>query len=128
MATDRGPLMVQQRAAHAQQVVERALASPDPVAYRRHARHLGPAILGNGLGQALATAAANKDSRSLYEDVREWLCDVCPWTPYRGARDLIAAIAQGDRHAYMWATEESLAWLEWVKKLAVARIAGEERP
>lgn len=127
MATDRGPLMVQHRAGHALKVVGRALVSQDPVAYRRHARHLGPAILMNGLGQALATAAANKDSKQLYKDLREWLCDACPWTRYRGAPDLITAIAQGDRSAYMWATEESLAWLEWVKKLAVARIPGEER-
>ena len=128
MAEGAPALMTQQRAQHALAVVNRAAASADAGKYRQHARQLGPAILINGLGQALATAAATADSQPLYRDLSEWLCDTCPWSPVHGASNAIAAIAEGDRASYMWAAEESLAWLEWVKKLAVAQIAEVAKP
>lgn len=125
-----GRTMEQLRARHALAVVGRVAngQGDKPTAYRRHARRLGPAILMNGLGQAAATLAASSDARQLYDDLTTWLCRECPGSPYAGKADLIAAIADGSRTHYMWASEEALAWLEWVKKIAVAQLPGGDEP
>ncbi|MGI9951585.1 type III-B CRISPR module-associated protein Cmr5 [Moorellaceae bacterium AZ2] len=89
---------------------------------------LPAAILTNGLGQAAATllAQAKGNERDahyiLYQDLQDWLCRDDPegWAPYRGETDLMAAIVSYDRTAYLRAQAEALAWLEWLKKFAVA--------
>jgi len=83
-------------------------------------------ILTNGLGQAAATLLARAEGNKedpygvLYEALSGWLCRNDPQAPYNGARDLMEAIVQNDRTAYLGAQMEALAWLEWMKKFAVA--------
>jgi CRISPR type III-B/RAMP module-associated protein Cmr5 len=122
--------MEQLRARHALSVVAKAATRgpQDKSAYRRQARRLGPAILMNGLGQAAATLAASSDARPLYDDLSSWLCRKYPRSPYAEQSDLIEAIATGTRNQFMWASEEALSWLEWVKKLAVAQLPDGEEP
>ena len=63
----------------------------------------------------------NKDAHYvLYEDLEEWLCRGCKHSPYSCAEDLMDAIIEKDRDAYMRAQAEALAWLQWLKKFAVA--------
>lgn len=89
---------------------------------------LPAAILNNGLGQAAATllAQAKGDKEDahylLYQAVRDWLCREDPEgrAPYQGETDLMEAIVSHDRTAYLHAQAEALAWLEWLKKFAVA--------
>lgn len=83
-------------------------------------------ILINGLGQASATllAQAGGDEKDahyiLYCALEEWLCRDDPQAPYRGSENLMDAIVSSDRSKYILAQEEALAWLEWLKRFAVA--------
>lgn len=83
-------------------------------------------ILTNGLGQAAAMLLAQakggrKDAhRLLYDALESWLCRDHPQAPYRGESDLMKAIVERDRATYLYAQAEALAWLEWLKKFAVA--------
>lgn len=83
-------------------------------------------ILANGLGQAAATllAQAKGDERDahylLYQALQDWLCRNDPQAPYRGETKLMDAIVNHDRTTYLRAQAEALAWLEWLKKFAVA--------
>lgn len=97
--------------------------------YRSYVDQLGPTIVMNGLGQALATerAAAGKQPGSdrerahlrLYENVQRWLCrdDGGIYPP---GTDLLKSIATGDESLYLMAQAEALAWLEWHKKFCRA--------
>lgn len=93
----------------------------------------------NGLGQAMAQLLAaakgeqaeqqRKDQPQseypdphvlVYRNIKDWLCRDHPAAPYRGKKDLLEAIMEHDRYTYQWAIAETMAWLEWHKKLAVA--------
>lgn len=100
--------------------------------YRAYADRLGPSILMNGLGQALATerAAAGSspkkaDERAhdrLYRNLEAWLCRA--GGVYESAagpdRDLLKAIVQHGEADYLRAQAEALAWLVWHKKFCRA--------
>ncbi len=95
--------------------------------YRAYVDRLGPTIVMNGLGQALATerAAAGSQPRrddeqaqahdELYVSLQSWLCrkegGVYPSNP-----DLLQAIMGNEEALYLYAQAEALAWLEWHKK------------
>ncbi len=98
--------------------------------YRSYVDRLGPAIVMNGLGQALATerAAAESSPKSdqqcahheLYTNLKQWLCgdgDV-----YSSKADLLDAIVDNDETLYLRARAEALAWLDWHKKFCRAYI------
>ena len=104
--------------------------------YRAYVDRLGPAIVMNGLGQALATelAAAGPNPRNagecahseLYAGLHRWLCRKGGGV-YPGRRDLLRAITQHDEQRYLLAQAEALAWLEWHKKCCRASFPkGEE--
>ena len=95
--------------------------------YVSYAKALPAEILQMGLGQALATLlSAAKGATSdphylLYDDVKDWLTGRDnPDAPYAGQSDLMTAITQRDEAAYLHAQAEALAYLEWLKKFAVA--------
>jgi CRISPR-associated protein Cmr5 len=112
--------------------------------YRAYADRLGPAIVMNGLGQALATEraaagpAADRESpdrqahAALYENVSQWLCRAGDGV-FHGEPDLLAALMAGDQAGYLRAQAEVLAWLTWHKKFCHAELPrraagpGEER-
>ena len=92
--------------------------------YRSYVDRLGPAIVMNGLGQALATELAAAGSREsvdqmahheLYESLNRWLCRE-EGGVYPSENDLLKAITEHNEKLYLRAQVEALAWLEWHKK------------
>ena len=98
--------------------------------YRAYVDRLGPTIIMNGLGQALATECASaganekKNDREkahdeLYKSVSAWLCRSTDGV-YAGQTDLLQAITEQDEKHYLHAQAEALSWLVWHKKLCRA--------
>lgn len=91
--------------------------------YRSYVDRLGPTIVMNGLGQALATELAatgiKEAHRKLYDCVASWLCRGDGGV-YPGESDLLQAIVSNDEECYLRAQVETLAWLEWHKKFCRA--------
>ena len=93
--------------------------------YRAYVDRLGPAIVMNGLGQALATERAAAGARQnsedekahaeLYAGLNRWLCHPEQGI-YRGCTDLMQALMENDESLYLRAQAEALAWLQWHKK------------
>ena len=102
--------------------------------YRSYVDRLGPAILINGLGQALAmelaAAGSNRQMEDeqahyqLYRNVRDLLSK--PGAAYAGKDDLLDAILSGDQDQYIAAQAETLSWLSWHKKFCQAYLPREE--
>jgi CRISPR-associated protein Cmr5 len=102
--------------------------------YRSYVDRLGPAILINGLGQALAMelAAAGSNRRKeeeqahyqLYRNMLDLLCR--PGACYGGKDDVLDAILTGDQDQYVRAQAEALSWLSWHKKFCQAYLPREE--
>jgi CRISPR-associated protein Cmr5 len=116
-------LLDQRRAAHALKAVKRVANEPPSLQsdYVRRVQSLGAAILTNGLGQAAATyRAAGAGSQAVYNDLSDWLCHGSHYAPFQEHDDLLQAICDADRAQYMRAVSESLAWVTWLKKFAVA--------
>ena len=104
--------------------------------YRAYVDRLGPAIVMNGLGQALATerAAAGPQQgnhreeahHELYVSLQSWLCRQDAGV-YLNSKDLLQAIMENDESRYLHAQAEALAWIEWHKKCCRASFPkGEE--
>ncbi len=90
--------------------------------YRSYVDRLGPAIVMNGLGQALATEiAAGGEHKALYKNVECWLCR-SEGGVYSGSGDvgLLASIVRHGQDKYLHAQAEALAWLRWHKKFCRA--------
>ncbi len=101
--------------------------------YRSYVERLGPAILINGLGQALAMelAAADKKKKDdeqahhqLYSNIHDLLCRA--GSVYPPQSDLIEAVLNGSQDQYIAAQTETLAWLSWHKKFCQAYLPREE--
>ena len=117
----------QRRAAHALKRINELNAQEAEFKsrYRSYVDRLGPAILMNGLGQALAAeqaAAGEKPSSAdqrahheLYAGLSKWLCDPVQGI-YRGHSNLLQALMENDQRLYLRAQTEALAWLQWHKK------------
>lgn len=93
--------------------------------YRAYVDRLGPAIVMNGLGQALASERARGADGSkgnahheLYKSLAGWLCRTDGVYP---GSDLLEAITEHCESRYLLAQAEALAWLEWHKKFCTAR-------
>ncbi|HHW39900.1 MAG TPA: type III-B CRISPR module-associated protein Cmr5 [Syntrophomonadaceae bacterium] len=119
----------QKRAQHALNKVkqiERDYVEEKQEMFVSYVENLPSMILTNGFGQAVAMLLAQaRGDRSdahylLYSCLEEWLCRDEPQAPYRAENDLMAAIVNCDRGTYLRAQAEALAWLEWMKKFAVA--------
>lgn len=94
--------------------------------YRAYADRLGPSIVMNGLGQALATERAaagprptktdeQQAHRELYVGLQNWLCRQDGGV-YPSSSDILQALVENDESHYVQAQAEALAWLEWHKK------------
>lgn len=96
--------------------------------YKSYVSALPANILQNGFGQAMAMELAadkNKNTahRQLYDHIQDWLCSNTvknPNAPYLSNQILINAIVEGDQQKYIQAQTEAMAYLEWLKKFAVA--------
>lgn len=131
-----------ERAAHALATITGLPA--DVKKYTSYVKGLPATILQNGLGQAMATLLAaskgkpamkqkdgenvvNEAHRLLYTHIQQWLCRDDALAPYRekeaiadGSTVLMTRITDGDEPAYIRAQAEALAYLNWLKKFAVA--------
>ena len=137
----------QQRAANALARVQELNARSDGFKkrYRSYVDRLGPGIVMNGLGQALATEravagpppldpaastpgdAADKEAhRELYTSLHQWLCRADGGI-YPNERDLLSAIVSHGQSEYLHAQAEALSWLEWHKKCCRAAYPKDER-
>ncbi|HEX9731862.1 MAG TPA: type III-B CRISPR module-associated protein Cmr5 [Thermoanaerobaculia bacterium] len=124
------PTREHQRAQHALQAVRVLQEEKWAPRYRSYVDRLGPAILRNGLGQALAgeLAAAGSESgeseahRRLYANLESWLCG--KERPYPAA-PLLDALVKGEEDEYLRAHAEAMAWLEWHKRFCRAYIPRE---
>lgn len=129
----------QQRAANALERVSKLRGNSEPFRkrYRAYVDRLSPAIVMNGLGQALATERAaagspphgDDDKRAhheLYRSLEQWLCRK-EGGVYADQVDLLQAIMKEDESFYLRAQAEALAWLLWHKKFCRAEFPrGEE--
>ena len=128
----------QQRAAHALARVAELQAQKTEFKkrYRPYVDRLGPAIVMNGLGQALATERAAAGSKpetddekahhELYAGLSAWLCRPDGGIYPRG-NDLLQELMEQGEERYLRAQAEALAWLEWHKKCCRASFPkGEE--
>ena len=119
----------QRRAAHALARVRELdrYSSAFKTRYRSYVDRLGPSIVMNGLGQALATERAaagakpTKDDEKahdeLYKSLSTWLCRNEDGVYRSGQdRDLLQELMEHDESSYLRAQAEALAWLEWHKK------------
>jgi CRISPR-associated protein Cmr5 len=124
------PSLDQRRAAHALKRVEELEKEDAKIAgrYVGYVKALPATILSNGLGQALATELAARDEAHdrLAEHVARWLLEA-PGSPYGKdlpkadhAKVLLNRIVVGDQRAYVWGQAEAIAYVGWLKKLAVA--------
>lgn len=96
--------------------------------YCSYVDRLGPAIVMNGLGQALATERAAAGSQlengrqqahhELYTSLELWLCG--EGAVYESSEDLLEAIIDNSETLYLRAQAEALAWIEWHKKFTRA--------
>ncbi|OIR24511.1 type III-B CRISPR module-associated protein Cmr5 [Bathymodiolus thermophilus thioautotrophic gill symbiont] len=130
----------QQRAEHALNNIceESGKARKLKEKYKSYASALPANILQNGFGQAMAMELASaKDSKGeetahkqLYEHIQSWLCEVNqPNSPYKNVehnQNLIIAIIKNDQKTYIQAQTEAMAYLEWLKKFAVAFLVEKE--
>ena len=123
--------IVQQRAQNALERTKELNSRQDDEfkrSYRSYVDRLGPAIVMNGLGQALATerAAAGSHPKNgrprahheLYKSLERWLCG--EEVVYESHDDLLEAITGNGEALYLRAQAEALAWLEWHKKFTRA--------
>lgn len=116
------PTLDQRRAAHAWEAVEN-VKPRDGEDFGREAKRLPVRVLTAGLGPALAFAHAKKSSsrplEQLLTALDRWVLEVC--TEGAQGRDLQSALMRSDAVFLRRATEESLAYLTWVARLAEAR-------
>lgn len=102
--------------------------------YCSYVEALPAAVVMNGLGQAVATLRANANGENprniacdrLYKHLSDWLCG-SSLAPYSGSGDLLDAITSKGQNQYLLAQAEALAYLEWLKKFAVAFIEKTEK-
>ncbi|MFH1575058.1 MAG: type III-B CRISPR module-associated protein Cmr5 [Acidobacteriota bacterium] len=114
----------QRRAAHAWSAVQAAKSGKNWREYRGQAKKLPTRIMTSGLGQALAFLHAKKYAPELLKDIADWVLDKRRNPENAGEKPdekaLIEAIIQGDSDSLRRATDETLAYLQWLNRFAEA--------
>lgn len=127
-----GRSLDQRRATHAMGWVEKvkgAVSPKDCERYRAYVDRLGPAVVINGLGQALAMEHAQAGGgstdphRMLAGGLEAWLSD--PGCALFAAGDMLRQLCTSDQQTYLRAQAEALAWLTWHKRLCRAAFGSE---
>jgi len=119
------------RAAHALKMVEAIKGKKFASSYRSYVERLGPMIISNGLGMAIAMETSYKggsDNNSneevghgeLLKTLKEWLDErkICN----KSKDDIIVQLVTWDQDKYILAQMEVLSYLEWLKKFCRAYI------
>jgi len=127
----------QLRAKHAwtriKKLMEAFKDSKDQEEYAGEAKKLPMRIMASGLGQALAfiLAKANKGEKpkehliQLHNDLSDW---VIKNRGFKAAvpNSLLESVIQGDTDFLRLATDETLAYLQWLNRFAEAKGLGKE--
>ncbi len=120
----------QRRAAHAWQAVQAAKQKQwphkdqDPKKFGGQARKMPVRIMASGLGQALAFLKAKGYAPGLLIELGDWVLDKRNHPESRKEKPsdtaLLEAILNGDADFLRWATDETLAYLQWLIRFAEA--------
>jgi len=86
--------------------------------YRSHVRSLPAMILSNGFGLAMAFIYSKKETKILYEHISTWLKKQDILRDMDKNKDLMGIIAESGIDTYRFLEAETLALLEWLKRLA----------
>ncbi len=131
--------MEQQRAQHAWKVIqglmEEGKAKPHGKEFRSEAKKFPSRVMTAGLGQAVAflLSKSNDDNkkskgvRELVAALNGWVCGKTAGLAAENSGNLMLSIANGDTLFLTRATEEALAYIQWINRFAEAEgIKGEE--
>lgn len=116
----------------ARQAWELVKSVPDNIIkeYSSLAKSAPVMILTNGLGQTLAFFISKSKGINeyslLYTHLNEWLANNVVWSTGNTASELIERVINEPSQGYRMATEESLAFLSWIKRFAGAKAPDEE--
>jgi CRISPR-associated protein Cmr5 len=117
------PTLDQRRARHAWQAVQNAKArtgshsQQDPKKFGGQAKKLPVRIMASGLGQALGFLKAKNYAPGLLAELSEWVI-----VQRLGGQsgDLLQHIIKGNSDFLRRATDEALAYLQWLNRFAEA--------
>ncbi|MDD2919541.1 type III-B CRISPR module-associated protein Cmr5 [Rhodoferax sp.] len=129
MATE---LLAQQRARDALEQIANIVNAPGAPAsygnYLAYVKALPANIRSLGLGQSLAFALAkaegdlDKPYGLLYSHVTGWLCKRLIFGSDATPENFMVKLTAGNQDKYLRAQIEAMAYLEWLKKFAVAKL------
>jgi CRISPR-associated protein Cmr5 len=118
------PTLDQRRAKHAWQAVTTAKNEKDFKDFCMHAKRLPVRIMASGLGQALAFLKAKGYAPQLLRDIGDWVLDKRerPGSTHPKPADdeLIKRIIDGNSDFLRRATDETIAYLQWLNRFAEA--------
>ena len=120
--TTTGPTLDQRRARHAWEAVQSIAATKSKGDYIGEAKKLPARIMAAGLGPALAfikaKAAKTKPAlEQLHEDLTDWVIKQRPMAA-PAPKSLLESIVKGDTNFLRRATDETLAYLQWLNRFA----------
>ncbi len=114
----------QRRAAHAWMVVQVAKSGKDAKKFGGQAKKMPVRIMASGLGQALAFLRAKGYAPLLLEALGDWVLDkrLNPMSTTSRPKDdaLLKTILDKDSDFLRQATDEILAYLQWLNRFAEA--------
>jgi CRISPR-associated protein Cmr5 len=123
-AENKSKSIEQCRAAHAWEAVQRVKVKPHKKKYGDQAKKLPTRIMAAGLGQALAFLAAKDYAPELPVDIGDWVLDKRgnpgSTKPALDKHALIKAVMAGSSDFLRRATDEALAYLQWLNRFAEA--------
>jgi len=97
--------------------------------YRSYVRRTPSMILSNGLGATLAFINSKKEKswKKLYDQIKDYLCSkhTIRIVPLDKSKDLVEQVISCNSQRYRYLTEETLAFLNWLKKFAEGMIPEE---
>jgi len=116
--TNLGKTLDQQRASHAWKTVSQA-KNQMYEKFVGQAKKLPVRVMASGLGQAMAFLKAKNDAPGLVAALSDWVASRLPPRPGE-PRDLLDRIIHGNSDFLRRATDEVLAYLQWLNRFAEA--------
>ncbi len=115
----------QERAEHALKEIKK-IENKEYGHYVSYVSSLPATIVMNGLGQALVTLLAKRDSshKMLFDNVAGWLCKQIPDLK-KNPDNLIEEMMKQNQTVYIHAQAEAMAYLSWLKQFARAYLKEE---
>ena len=115
----------QRRASHAWEAVQRAKKGEGthknqvPKKFGGQAKKMPVRIMASGLGQAMAFLRAKNYAPGLVEELSDWVATRIPLKAAE-SRDLLERVIKGESDFLRRATDEVLAYLQWLNRFAEA--------